>query len=58
MCELDDRQDKRSHHAVLIISTTEGDYVLDNRFDHIMSMEEASSHYIWTSVPKHLTGVN
>jgi predicted transglutaminase-like cysteine proteinase len=45
-------------HAVLLVSTDQGDFVLDNRFPQVMTIADTIERYIWKSIPKHLTGDN
>jgi len=55
-CEINDRDERRGKHAVLLLSTDRGDYILDNRKDFLLTMSEFESMYAWRSVPKHITG--
>jgi len=43
-------------HAVLIVSTTDGDYVLDNNSSRVLGFKEASKMYKWQVVPEYLQG--
>ncbi len=43
-------------HAVLIASTTDGDYVLDSNSPRVLGFKEASKMYKWQTVPEYLQG--
>jgi len=45
-------------HAVLIVSTDKGDFILDNRFPMVIGFEEASNEYIWEYIPDYIKGDN
>jgi len=48
--------DAKELHAVLIVSTTDGDFVLDNRAPRVLGFKEASKMYTWQTVPEYLMG--
>lgn len=38
-------------HAVLIVSTDVGDFVLDNRFPDVLPWEDIPDNYVWNYIP-------
>ena len=53
-CDVDG--DGKVDHAVLIVSTDQGDYVLDNRFVFVMPYKACK--YKWVYIPSYLKGSN
>lgn len=46
---------KDGYHAVLIVSTDQGDYILDNRYLKIQTVQDLEkAGYVWDYIPKHL----
>lgn len=43
--------DRNRGHAVLIVSTDKGDYVLDNRFERVYAWNDLPEYYEWNYVP-------
>lgn len=43
--------DHNRGHAVLIVSTVDGDLVLDNRFKPVMMWDEIPDNYVWNYIP-------
>jgi predicted transglutaminase-like cysteine proteinase len=41
-------------HAILLVSTDKGDYVLDNRFDEVLPWNEMPEYYKWNYIPPNI----
>lgn len=43
--------DPKRGHAVLIVSTDKGDFVLDNRFNDVLPWKDIPDNYKWNYIP-------